>query len=240
MLLALALPALAVDHTALQKVYDANLANGRVDYANIKAHPEDLQAYLKVVQTTPLASLAGDEKKAFLINAYNAYTIETIVTNYPLDSIMKLDGGKVWDTRKFNVGGVQMTLNQIENDNLRKTGDPRIHAAVNCASLGCPPLSPKVFTAQGLDGQLDAAAKRWASTQKVTPTEVVVNKIFDWYGDDFTAKYGATYFDVPGLDGKAEAAVNFVSKYAPDKAEMLKKGGYTVTFGEYSWALNKQ
>jgi hypothetical protein len=133
-----------------------------------------------------------------------------------------------------------MSLNDIESGNLRKLGDPRIHAAINCASIGCPPLTPKVFTASGLDGQLDSAAKRWAATAALNGTTLSVNKIFDWYGDDFTAKYGAAYFDVPGLDGKAEAAVNFVAKYAPDKAEALKKGGLTVTFADYNWGVNAQ
>jgi hypothetical protein len=237
-LLALALPAFAVDATRLQKVYDAFLSGGRVDYAALKAHPEDLDAWVALVRATKLASLAGDEKKAFLLDAYNAYTISTIVASWPVKSIMDLDGGKVWDTRRFDVGGVSMTLNELENAHLRTLGDPRIHAALNCASLGCPPLSPKAFTAQGLDAQLDAAAARWAATAKVGPTEVVVSRIFDWYGDDFLAKYGAAWFDVPGVAGKQEAAVNFVATYAPDKAAALRKGGYTVTYGEYSWALN--
>jgi hypothetical protein len=235
-LLSLALPAFAVDHSLLQKVYDRALADGRVDYAALAARPADLNAYLDVVRRTPLATLSGNEKKAFLLNAYNAATIATIVASWPVASIMDLDGGKVWDTRKHDVGGVPMTLNQLENDHLRKMGDPRVHAALNCASLGCPPLTPKAFTAPELDAQLDAAARRWAATAKVGPTEVVVSRIFDWYGDDFVAKFASP--DIPGIAGEEEAAVNFVAAYAPEKAAALRKGGYRVTYAEYSWALN--
>ena len=205
----------------LQRVLDARLRDGRVDYAGLHANPADLDAYLAFVRATPLTSLSGNARKAHLINAYNALTLDLIADSWPIDSIRSLDGGKVWDTRRFDVGGRSMTLNEIESD-LRAGGDPRIHAAVNCASLGCPPLAPRVYTAAGLEAELDAAATRWVASTSVGTT-VTVSRIFDWYGDDFVAKFRSP--DIPGLDGKAEAAANFVARYLPAQADRLHKGG---------------
>lgn len=223
-------------HASLQKVLSAYSSGGKVNYAALKAAPADLDAYLKDVAGASVSAMSASEKKAFYINAYNALTIDLIADNWPVSSITGLDGGKVWDTRKFTVAGQSMTLNDIENKQLRTLNDPRIHAAINCASLGCPPLSSKVFLASTLESQLDSQAKAWAAKATVSGATVTVNKIFDWYGDDFTKVYGAAYKDLPGLDGKAEAAVNFLTKYG--RADL---GAVTsVVFGEYSWAVNEQ
>ncbi len=242
MLLALTSFALAFDstHATLQKVLTANVASGKVNYAAIKAAPADLDAYLAEVAAAPVSTLSASEKKALYINAYNAYTLDLLADNYPLTAITSLDGGKVWETRKFNVGGTQMTLNDIENKNLRTLGDPRIHAAVNCGAIGCPSLSSTVYLASSLESQLDAAAKKWASANAWSGTVLSINMIFDWYGEDFTAKYGTAYYDIPGLEGEQEAAANFIGKYASDRTDALKKGGYTVSFTSYNWNLNSK
>lgn len=237
----LAALALAVDpnHTALQKALDGRVVNGRVDYAGLKAAPAALDVYVGQVGAANLEGLSPAEEKAFLINAYNALTIDLIVDNYPLASIRDLDLGRVWSVRKFKVAGKDMTLDDIEHGRLRKLGDPRIHAAVNCASIGCPPLPDKVFTAANLDAQLDEASRRWAATATFDGKTLTVNKIFDWYGDDFLPGYGKAKFDIPGLAGKQEAAANFIAAYAPEKAEALRKGDYAVTWAEYDWGLNR-
>lgn len=224
----------AFDPAAWQRVLDARLRDGRVDYAAIKADPRELDGFLSEVRATPLASLSGDERKAFLINAYNALTVDLVADAWPIDSIRSLDGGKVWDTRRFDVGGSSLTLNQLE-DQLRAGGDPRIHAALNCASLGCAPLATRAYTATGLDAQLDAASARWVAGTTVGDT-VTVSRIFEWYGQDFVAKFGTP--DVPGVDGTAEAAVNFVARYLPSQADRLRKGGYRVAYAEYDWRIN--
>ena len=242
-MLALLLPAaLAFDstHVRLQRVLDARLAAGRVDYAGLKSAPAELDAYLTEVATAEPAGMSADDRKAFWINAYNALTIDLIADSYPLKSITDLDGGKVWDTRKFPVAGTSMTLNDIEQRTLRPLGDPRVHAALNCASIGCPGLAAKVYTGAGLSGQLDAASKRWVASAKLEGASLSVSQIFDWYGDDFLGQYGPSRFDIPGLDGKAEAAANFVAMYAPDKATALHAGGYKVGYAPYDWGLNKR
>lgn len=225
-------------HAKLQEALNGRVAGGRVEYSALKARPQALDAYLAEVAAAPLATMSAAEKKAFLINAYNALTLDLIADNYPLGSIRDLDWGRVWSTRTFRVGGQDLTLDDIEHRMLRPMGDARIHAAVNCASIGCPPLAETVFTAANLDAQLDAASRRWAAQATLKDGVLTVNKIFDWYGDDFVPAYGKSRWDVPGLDGKQEAAANFIATYAPEKAEALRRGGYRVVYGDYDWGLN--
>jgi hypothetical protein len=230
--------AMAMDHSALQGVLTANVSGrGNVDYAAIQASGA-LDGYLDALSRAAEPTDRA-ERMAFWINAYNALTIDMIADNYPLASIRDLDGGDPWGTRRFTVAGRSVTLNAIEHDILRPLGDARIHAAVNCASRGCPPLSGSVFTGAGLDGQLDAAAARWMQSNgiRVESGAVHLSKIFDWYGDDFLAD---SDFDIPGVSGREEAAINFAVRYLPQQASQLRAGGYTVDYSEYSWSLNKQ
>lgn len=240
MLVVLATLALAMDpsHSTLQKALDGKVVDGRVDYRALKASPQALDAYLAEVAAASLAGRTPAETKAFYINAYNALTLDLVADHYPLASIRDLDGGKPWSTRRFRVAGRDLTLDDIEHKELRPLGDARIHAAVNCASIGCPPLAASVYTPAALDAQLDAASRQWAATATLKDGVLTLNRIFDWYGEDFVPAYGKARFDIPGVDGKAEAAANFVATYAPDKAEALRKGGYRVVYGEYDWGLN--
>ena len=213
-------------------------AGGRVDYAGLKRDGA-LDGYLTWLEHTSEPSGRND-KMAFWINAYNAVTLDVVADAWPLASIMDLDGGKVWDTRKYTVAGRSVTLNDIEHKILRPLGDPRIHAAVNCASKGCPPLSSKAFSGPVLNAQLDAVSDRWARSNGLSidrgSGSVALNQIFDWYGEDFVAVAST---DVPGLDGKAEAAVVFLAQHAPEAdAAYLLAGGYATTWAEYSWKVN--
>lgn len=233
--------AFAMDHGPLQQALSAHVtARGRVDYAGLKASGA-LDGYLGQLAS---ASEPGEraEKMAFWINAYNALTIDLIADNYPLDSIRDLDGGDPWGARSFAVAGRQVTLNAIEHEILRPMGDARIHAAVNCASRGCPPLSPRVFSGSGLDAELDDASRRWMTINGVVVDAaqgtVKLSRIFEWYGGDFVDAYGGV--DIPGVEGEQEAALAFAARYLPEQSDYLLKGGYSVGFSSYSWRLNKQ
>lgn len=233
--------ALAFDQGPWQRVLDTWVdAQGDVDYAGVRAAGA-LDAYVAALATVE-EPLGRGEKIAFWLNTYNALTVDLIADAGPISSIRDLDGGKVWDTRSFVVAGRPLTLNQIEHQILRPMGDPRVHAAINCASKGCPPLAKQAFAAATLDDQLQAAAKRWLTTNGIqidqAARSVKLNRIFDWFGDDFTGMNLKN--DIPGLAGKQEAAIDFAIRYLPDQAAFLKKGGYTVGYIEYDWSLNRQ
>ncbi len=234
-------PAQALDHGAWQQVLTTHVSSsGRVDYAAIKAAGA-LDGYVADLAAAPLPA-DQDARIALWINAYNALTVDLIADNWPLASIRDLDGGKVWSKRSFTVAGEPVTLDDLEHKKLRPITDGRIHAAVNCASIGCPPLSRTAFTASGLDGQLDAAAERWAAGNGVVIDRAAktarFNKIFDWYSEDFVVD-GDT--DPPGVSGKLAEAANWVAAHSsPDVAAWLRAGGYDAGWADYDWAVNKK
>ncbi len=227
---------LASQSLTYQGVLDRYVGAGTVDYAGIAAAGA-LDGVIMGLETAT-APAEKSAKMAFWINAYNALTVDLIADNLPLTSIRDLDGGNPWDARHFTVAGQDVTLNHIEHKILRPLGDPRIHAAVNCASRGCPPLSKTAFTAAGLDAELDAASLAWVSGNGLSIAadgSVQLNQIFDWYGDDFKADR-----DIPGVDGKAEAAICFAIGYLPAHAETLAAGNYAVSHSTYDWSLNSR
>lgn len=234
MLLSVVLIAAALDHAAWQAVLDTRVVNGRVDYAGLKRDPAPLDRYLAELKAAPVATLSAAAKKALWINAYNACTVDLVVDRWPLRSIK--DISKPWGTPVCALGGETLTLDQIEHERLRPLGDPRIHAAINCASIGCPPLAPKAFTAEGLDAELDAAARAFAATARLDGDTLVVSKIHDWFGEDFLPRFGTP--DLPGLAGKEEAAANFVATYNTALAARIREGGLRVRYGDYDWAIN--
>jgi Protein of unknown function, DUF547 len=133
---------------------------------------------------------------AFLINAYNAFTVELILTKYPgLASIKDLGSmfSSPWKPKWIPLLGGKVSLDDIERGMLRERGrfdDPRVHFGVNCASIGCPPLREEAFVAERLDAQLDEQALRFMSDRTrnrfdAAARRLELSKIFDWYGDDF-------------------------------------------------------
>ena len=227
-------PALAFDHehTNFAKFLDGTVTDAGVDYGTLKGRRDLLTTYLDEVANASVSSFSKDQKLAFYVNAYNAHTISLILDENP-KSIQDLNGGKVWDQRTFAVGRQKLTLNQMEHGNVRKLEDGRIHAVVNCASKGCPPLPPKPLTPTGIQGQLDAAAKRWVRVNafKMDGSIAQLNKIFLWYGDDFTGMAANTSSE----DDKKKAAKAFIEKYGGDLSTAK-----TFEWRNYDWSLNKQ
>ena len=210
-----------------------------VDYELLRGRSEALAAHLKEVATADVASFTHAEKLAFYVNAYNGYTLHTILEEWPVASIRDLDGGQVWKRRRFMVGTASLTLDDMEHQQARKLGDGRIHAVVNCASKGCPPLPPDPLRATGIDAQLDRAAARWVRVNGLVvldETEVQVSKIFEWYSEDFA---GFSEGDIAGVQGTKEAALWFCARYAPEPlAQRLTSGELQVSFHAYDWSLN--
>ena len=198
-------------------------STGDVDYKSIKANKKELDTIIKGFSAvTVLPSWSKNEQLAFWINAYNAFTIQLIVENYPLKSIQNLDSGKTWDVKRITIGGKKYSLNNIENDIIRpQFKDARIHFAVNCAAKSCPPLLNEAFFSKSLDAQLDAVTKKFINNtkfQNITPGKMTLSKIFDWYAVDFGE------------------IVTFMNKYSTVKVNKNAQ----VTYREYNWALNEK
>lgn len=169
-----------------------------VNYAALKARPETLEKYLQSLSTVSREAFEKwqtDEQLAFLINAYNAFTLKLIIDNYPLESIRNIGRfwQKPWRIRFFRLLGEDMHLDQVEHDIIREPGkydEPRIHFAVNCAAIGCPALGDQAFTADKLKQQLDDSTRRFLGDRSRNYYDAAdgvlrVSSIFRWYSEDF-------------------------------------------------------
>jgi uncharacterized membrane protein YdjX (TVP38/TMEM64 family) len=192
----------------------------------------------------------------FLINAYNALTLEAIISNYPIkssltasllysqNSIRQIPG--VWDRLYFLVMGREMTLNHIEHEILRKHFDePRIHLALVCAAMGCPPLRNDPYDSEWLDEQLDDQARRFLSNPLKFRIDrdkrvVYLSSIFKWYGEDFVKSFGQD--GGSSKHSPAEQAVlNHIGRYLnADDRGFLVAGSYDIKYLDYDWSLNEQ
>jgi hypothetical protein len=243
----------AFDHshaalTTLLKKHVVLLGGGKasqVRYAGMATDRAALKAYtdsLSAVGSAAFNAFSKPQQMAFLINAYNAFTVELILTRYPkLASIKDLGSllSNPWKPKFIKLLGTEMSLDNIEHDTLRARGrydDPRIHFAVNCASIGCPMLREEAFVADRLDAQLDEQALRFMSDRsrnRFADGKLQLNKIFDWYGEDF--KLG--HKGIASLPAFAGRYANQLSDAAADR-ERIKAMTAEISFLEYDWKLN--
>jgi hypothetical protein len=227
-------------HAAFARVLDGAATGAGVDYRLLGARRAALDAYVREIASADTAGWSDAQKLALYVNAYNALTLATVLDSGPPASIRDIDGGKVWDVRTFTVAGERLTLNQIENNKVRPLADGRIHAALNCASKGCPPLGAAPLTATGQSAQLDALAQGWVRTNAyaLQGDRIAVSMIFDWYADDFADERKG---DIPGVDGKAENALWFIARFADGPVrDKLVSGALTVDWQPYDWSLNRR
>ncbi len=224
-------------YTALAAFYDGAVHADGIDYGLLAKRRKDLDPVLASLASADPKAMDDGQKLALYVNAYNAHTLATVLDAMPIASIMELDGGKVWDTRKYVVAGESLTLNELENTRIRKLGDARIHASVNCASIGCPPLPPEPLRSATLEAQLTAGAETWVGSNAYTlgDGKVGLSKVFEWYAADFEPYVKG---DLPGVEGKEEAALWVLATFAPDAKAVLHGGGLEVGFFEYDWKLN--
>lgn len=218
-----------------------------VDYAALKLERAALHAYLAglaAVGEADYGTWSKPQRLAFLINAYNAWTVELILTRYPdLESIKDLGSlfQSPWKKKFFRLLGQERSLDDIEHGMIRAPGtfdDPRIHAAVVCASIGCPMLRPEAFVAGKLEVQLEDGMRRFLADATRNRFDAAagrlhVSKIFDWYGKDFEK----------GHQGYASLKATFARHAAqlaatPEAQARLRNGEYRVEFLDYDWRLN--
>ena len=203
--------------------------DGHVNYRGMVKSKSRLDQYLNYLSENPPASdWTKNEKLAYWINAYNAFTVKLIVDNHPLESIKDISDGlpmidSPWDIKFFKIGGVDFDLNTIEHEILRKQFDePRIHFAINCASISCPKLRHEAYLTKYLEFQLEDQAKAFINDKtknQINNSETKLSGIFNWFKGDFTKK---------------ESLHSFLNKYNKEIKEEN-----SISFLEYNWALNK-
>jgi hypothetical protein len=210
-------------HDAWNTLLQQYVSNtGVVNYKGLKNSQAQLDAYLESLAANPIQdSWSRNEKMAYWINAYNAYTVKLIVDNYPTSSITKLKGGKPWDVKWIKLGDQTYSLNNIENDILRpQYKDARIHFAVNCAAMSCPPLLNQAWTASNLNRNFEKQAKAFINNpayNTIAADQVQISKIFEWYAGDFGN------------------IIDYLNQYSNTTINADAK----VSYVEYDWALNE-
>jgi hypothetical protein len=226
---------------ALVKKHVVVLQGGKasqVRYAEFAKDRAALKGYLDSLSKVSEAQFNGwskPQRMAFLINAYNAFTVEKILTRYPnLKSIRDFGTvfGNPWKDGFFTLFGRESWLDQVEHEMLRKPGaydELRVHYAVNCASIGCPMLREEAFVADRLEAQLEEQAVRFLSDRSRNRFEagkLEVSKIFDWFKEDFGVReqYFARY-------AKLLAQV-------PEAQKIVAEGRAPLAFLDYDWTLN--
>lgn len=205
--------------------------DGLVDYGGLKSSSKDLDAYLKYT-----ASVTREEfdtwnearQLAFLINLYNAQTLNLVIEHYPVAGIKEIysESSGPWEKPVVSLFGKDISLNDLENEYIRKNyNEPRIHFALMCAAKGCPPLLDEPFTALELDAQLESQTRRFlADSEKNsidTENKVIhLSPVFDWFGEDFSAKSGSVR--------------DFLRPYYGS----INLEGYRIEYTNYDWSLN--
>ncbi len=236
--------------TALLRKHVVVLRGGQASqlrYAALGADRAALQAYLSTlssVSQTAFDAFDKPQRMAFMINAYNAFTVALILGKNPaLSSIKDLGSlfSNPWKPKGIPLLGTKVSLDDIEQGVLRARGrydDPRVHFAVNCACIGCPSLREKAFVAGRLDAQLGEQALRFMSDRtrnRFDPAQgrLEVSKIFVWYGEDFTFGHRGIA-SLPAFRARHAGAL----ADAPADRERVRNQQAAVAFLPYDWKLN--
>ncbi len=221
-------------HEAWNQLLKAYVSpTGIVNYKGFVKDKAKLDAYLKTIsENAPdRKTWSKNEQLAYWINAYNAYTVKLIADNYPVKSIRDLGPAlkiplikDVWHYKFFKIGGQESSLDEIEHSILRKEfSEPRIHFAINCASVSCPPLLNEAFVASKIDAQLERVAKTFVndkSRNKISPNAIEISSIFSWFKGDFTNN---------------GSLIDFLNKYSTVKINKTA----TISHLDYNWNLNE-
>jgi hypothetical protein len=230
---------ISIDHSewsALLTRYVHEDASGINRFAYGAVTPADhalLKHYLARLQKIDPGKLSADEQHAFWINLYNAVTVDVVLDHYPVKSIRDISSGLFsfgpWDLPLVTVDGHPLTLNNIEHDILRKSWrDPRVHYALNCASLGCPNLAPVPYSGHSLDAELDAAARSFVNHPRAVSLHnghLILSQIYQWYAKDFGG-------------GSPAAVIAHIRRYAKPALSVQLANQADIDGYEYDWQLN--
>jgi hypothetical protein len=222
-----------------------------VNYKKLKENPEKLNTYLSELQKVSkeqFKSFHSDEKLAFLINAYNGFTLKLIIDHYPIDSIRHIGGrifGRInspWKKEFFTLLEEKRSLDEVEHAMIRhqkeydflpeRFNEPRIHFVLVCAAKSCPPLQNSAYRAETLEEQLERATQSFMNDRERNrfsekENKLILSRLFDWYGGDFEATHGSIQ----------AYAVEYMSSNGEEKNKMMGPKVKTE-FMNYDWALN--
>jgi hypothetical protein len=225
--------------------------SSKVKYAELKKDQPQLKTYLDSLSSVTEAEFNAwtkPQQMAFLINAYNGFTLELILQNYPVKSIKDIGGvfDNRWKRKFFKLLGQDGFLDKIEHEILRKPGaynEVRVHYAVNCASIGCPPLREEAFVADRLDRQLEEQAVRFLSDRsrnRYANGKLEVSKIFDWFKEDWTSGYTGFDGKTPAIKSREEYFARYASQLAdtPADQQAIAAGKVVIAHRDYDWNLN--
>lgn len=210
------------DHTLWDKVVQDHVdPDGNVNYKALKAQPGALLGYLDHLSDYPPApDWTRADSLAYYINLYNAATVKLILEHYPVSSIQDIPNP--WTSKVIRIGQDYISLGNVEHQILRKMDEPRIHFAINCASVSCPKLWNKAFTAEDMESQLEQLTTDFINDQALNElgeSNWELSQIFNWYKSDFKSEGGVG---------------NYVARYAKIPApEDLK-----ISYKKYDWSLN--
>jgi hypothetical protein len=192
-----------------------------------------LKAYIADLAALPISEYSRREQFPYWVNLYNALTVDVVLDHYPVATIMDIDispgwfSNGPWGRKLVEIEGEALSLDDIEHRILRPIWkDPRIHFAVNCASIGCPNLMRDAFTADRMEAMLEAATRDYANHPRgahVADGKLYLSTIFRWYGDDF---------------GNEAGVVDFIRRYAELSLAAAIGGIDGFSDGGYDWALN--
>lgn len=223
----LASPGFDQTHGLFDQVLKEVVSDGRVDYRKLKANPKKLNDYIKDTSSVSKETFSlwnESQQIAFLINVYNAETLQLIIDHYPVDSIKDIGGffRSPWKKKVVLLFGKKEHLDHVEHEILRKDySEPRVHFALVCASIGCPELAQDAFVGEQLSQQLDVQGKKYFSRKDINRIDaeartIYLSKIFDWFKEDFGDIY------------------KFVDKYFADGVDP----SFRIRYSSYDWSLN--
>ena len=218
-------------YTDYTEFLNKNVTNGKVDYKGLKNNPKELDQIINQFSTVTLEqynSWSESEKLAFLINLYNASTLNLVVQHYPLKSFK--DIGEPWDIKFLEIHGDKISLNSLENDYIRKKfNEPRIHFALVCAANGCPVLISEAYISDRLESQLENSTRNFLLIKDKNSVDdnkkiIMISPLFDWFKEDFNRKLGSV--------------IAFIAPYYSKIPEDLKN--YQIKYTVYDWSLNEK
>ena len=233
-----------VSHDLFGNVLKDNVKNGLVNYQNLQSDKK-LDEYIDYIsKINPSEIVKESDRLAFWINAYNAFTLKIIVDNYPVESINDLNSGgraiahvlgtTVWDKDLVTINNEPTNLNYIEHDVIRKEfSEPRIHFALVCAAVSCPPLRNEAYEGYKLNEQLENQAGIFFNDESKNSFDIktrtaYLSKILDWYDDDFG-------------DSDKEILL-YVSQFLDKNlSESIKNNvdDWNIEYNDYNWDLNE-